>query len=197
MAEGVKRAEHPGEQCQSVTSKGQCPLKVIDGSRNCFAHGGHHIVNSIKAADQRVYKLLQWQSRVEDKNVTNAKSIREEIAILRMLIEERLNACKSNTDLMLNSTAISDMILKVDKLVNSCHRMEDAMGQLLDKQAIFQFADQVVAIISKYVDETKLEGIANEVMAALEKKSTEKQIAKHLTAGLLDGPDDNLEGEDS
>ena len=57
-----------------------------------------------------------------------------------MILEEVLNKCKDSKDLILKSSVISDLVVKVEKLVSSCHKMEGSMGQLLDKSAILQFA---------------------------------------------------------
>jgi hypothetical protein len=69
---------------------------------------------------------------------------------------------------MLNSGAIGDMVLKIEKLVSSCHKLEGLMGQLLDKQAILQFAGEVIDIIGEEcADTTIVEKIGGRIMLAI------------------------------
>ena len=85
-----------------------------------------------------------------------------------MIVEEKMNSCEDINDLMLISQPISDLVLKIDKVVNSCHKLDNSMGQLLDKSAILQFASEVINIIDAEVkDEKILNKIANKIMASL------------------------------
>ena len=61
-------------------------------------------------------------------------------------------------------------VAKIEKLVTSCHKLEESLGQTLDKQSIMQFADGVVGIISKHLPPEQLGIIADEIFALLEKK---------------------------
>ena len=71
-----------------------------------------------------------------------------------MLLEERLNACQDQMDLMYNASPIADLVIKIEKLVTSCHKLELATGTLLDKQAIVQFGSELVALISEEIADT-------------------------------------------
>jgi len=85
-------------------------------------------------------------------------------------MEEKLNKCEDTNDLLLASGAISDLVLKIEKVVSSCHRLEGSMNQLMDKSAIIQFASEVISIISNKIDDEKiLDSIANEILSAISK----------------------------
>lgn len=71
-------------------------------------------------------------------------------------MEERMATCHDATDLILQSGPISDLVMKIEKVVGSCHKLEGAMGQLLDKQAILLFASQVIQIISEHITDAAL-----------------------------------------
>lgn len=43
--------------------------------------------------------------------------------------------------------------MKIDRLVNSCHKLEGSLGQLLDKQAILNFASEVINVITDNLDD--------------------------------------------
>lgn len=183
MAEDVDKYQRVEEddplRCQAVTANGQCRIKAIDGSKYCPVHAGGG--NAAKAKEAtRNFRLTMWQARVGDfADNDGVKSLREEIGILRMLLEETLNRCKDPTELILYSNKISDLVMKVDKVVTSCHRLESATGQLLDKQAALNIASVIVAIVAKHVtDEDAMEAVANEIIAAIVNANTEKKETK-------------------
>lgn len=86
------------------------------------------------------------------------------------MLEARLNRCNDEFDLMMDSGNISDLIGRIEKIVVSCHKIEDAMGELLDKSALNAFASNVIQIISKVLkDQPNLIGqIADGILALLD-----------------------------
>ena len=176
MIERAPYEDHPG-RCQSTNSKGQCanlgiPLDNGTYAAFCQAHGGNqsqdaHIKNSV-----RNYRLTvaRFRTQLDEKaEAEGIKSLRDEIAILRICLEERLNTCKDAMDLILNSGAISDMVMKINVVVQSCHKLEGSMGQLLDKQAILQFAQVVIGIISSELEDSpeRINTIADNILKAV------------------------------
>lgn len=175
MAEDMgKCAADDPHRCQAVTKYGQCLLKSVelpDGTYTytCKAHGATHSVQSYNEKSYRTYQLERWQARLDQKAESeHIKSLRDEIGILRICLEERLNRCHDATDLILQSVAISDMVLKIEKVVSSCHKLESQMGQLMDKQALLNFAQRVIAIIADNIsDENVVNKIADDIIKGL------------------------------
>ena len=169
--EKCKELDDP-HRCQAtIPSKGQCinmASKTEDGKYGsfCMAHGGNRFIEKEKKDSLRNYQLDKFKARLSrHAESPGIKSLRDEIAILRMMLEERLNRCKDETDLVLQSGPISDLVMKIDKIVGSCHKLEGSMGQLLDKQAILQFASEVIEVIGDAVkDEVAIEKIGNSIM---------------------------------
>lgn len=196
----VVRISGPADprRCQGVGGMGQCNQIAMEGVANCAMHGGGMAMRKIEKETNNNYKILKYQERLKEKSGSGSvKSLRDEIGLLRMLIEERINLCNTPTDLIMSAGAISDMVVKVEKLVTSCHRIEGSMGQLLDKSTLIQFADRVVSIIAESVsDSIALDAIATKIMGALEGKDaieveatvTKEQAASNLA--LLDLDDD-------
>lgn len=174
MFERATQPDHP-ERCQAVNNKGQCPnlgLRRENGEGRfeyCLAHGGNKQREAAQRAGLRNYRLTKWNARLQQfGDAPEIKSLRDEIGILRLLMEQRLEKCKDAQDLILQSAPISDLVMKIDKVVTSCHKLEGSMGQLLDKQAILQFAQQVIGIVGDEVqDEDQLARIANKIVEAL------------------------------
>lgn len=156
------------KRCQSTGKNGQCPFISIEGYQYCPRHAGR----SVDAAEKRSanqYRLQVWQTRLEEfAESDNIKSLRDEIGILRILMEETLNKCKTATDLMIHSNKISDLAIRIEKLVTSCNRLETKMGMLLDKSAALNLAGQIVGIITTHVsDPTIVDAISNDIITAL------------------------------
>jgi hypothetical protein len=150
MADEIKRvpyAEHE-QRCQGMARGDQCWFFAVTGGTNCMMHGGNKQLESQRKASLKNYQLTMFRAKLErHSGSADIKSLRDEIGILRMIMEERLNRCKDETDLILQSGPIADLVVKIDKLVGSCHRLEGSMGELLDKTSVLQFANVIISII--------------------------------------------------
>jgi hypothetical protein len=141
-----------------------------DFGANCLVHGGNKQIASAEAKSLKNYNLTKFRYRQEIERLgdnNNIKSLRDEIGILRMLLEQRLEGITSDIDLMIQSSAISDMVLKIDKLVSSCHKLEGSMGHLLDKQAILQFGQEIIAIVGSRCTEEQTAEIAEAIFQTI------------------------------
>lgn len=168
--ERVPYAAHP-DRCQTNNAVGQCWFFKVEGSDYCLIHGGTAAQKAKKKRDLDMYRLGRYQQRVQElKDDSEIRSLRSEIGILRMLIEDRFNSIQNETELMAHSSAIADMLMKVEKLVSSCTKIEKQLGELLDKGQIVQFGQEVVEIISEYVNSEKLEEVALKIVQAMERK---------------------------
>lgn len=167
-------------RCQATVKYGQCPFKQIEGCQFCPMHGGASQLNALKAESQRQYRLAKWKDRLgEFADNDQVKSLREEIGILRILMEETMNMCKTSDDLLLYSGKISDLALRIEKVVSSCHRLEASTGMLLDKTAALHLASVIVKIISDHVtDEDAIDKISSQIIEEITKTKTEVKGTK-------------------
>lgn len=157
-------------RCQAtIPTQGQCHLISIEGAKYCIRHGGAAHQKAEERKQLNNYRVQKYQSRITEKSESGQlKSLRDEIAILRMLIEERLNSCKDSHDLLLYSGPLSDLIMKVDKVVNSCNRLEVNLGVMLDKTQALQFAAEIVDIVGKHIEDVELLAeISDEIATSL------------------------------
>lgn len=157
-------------QCEEVTGYGhQCRKEAEEGSRFCLHHAGNRAVEAGESDRLSNYRLQIYQQRLADKaGSPQLKSLKDEIGILRMMIETRLNACSDEMDLMMQSSSIATMVTQVEKLVSSCHRMDELTKNTLDRSELATFANQVLNIIQKHVtDADALDTIASELLSAV------------------------------
>jgi len=167
----IQRAKDPADpkRCQHVIpTKGQCPNLAVEGGENCLAHGGNK--QRIHNEDQRLrnYRLSRAKELFgQMPESDDVKNLRDEILILRMLLQEFINTrCTTSNDLIIFSAPIADLVMKVTKVVEKCHKLEGSMGELLDKQAILQFAGEVIKVISdEFKDQPeKVSAVADKLM---------------------------------
>jgi hypothetical protein len=176
----IKRvdSEDDPRRCQCVIpKKGQCINLSVPGSQYCAAHGGNKAFQDEQKKSMLNYKLEQWRWKqdLEDKlHSSDLKSLRDEIAILRVLMEERLNLCTSPADLVINSAAIADLVTKIERTVISCHKLEGSLGQLLDKNDIILLASTIIQIVNEEIeDKTMVQSVANRIVEAITNLSKE------------------------
>lgn len=152
-------------RCQCMVKSQQCPFKAEEGLTVCAMHKASADQNEeIKNAN--MYRLAKWQARVNEfAENDKVKSLRDEIGISRMLLEEIISKCDDSNSLILYSTKIADLVTRIEKLVSSCHRLESATGMLLDKSTALGIGMKIVDIISKYInDEAVIEKIGNDIV---------------------------------
>lgn len=156
-----KRLEHISDEfdprrCQASTGNGQCPRLSVDDTPYCQQHQGGSKEKCNSAKVLRNYRLSKWkfEGRMNEfADNPEIKSLREEIGIMRVVMEETLGRCEDSQDLLLYSSRISDHILKIQKLVEACHKLEQSTGNLLDKTTVLQLADTIVATIGNYIQD--------------------------------------------
>jgi len=165
-------------RCQvNIASQGQCRNKATVLGGTCPVHGGNKAIDKIEATNIRNYRLAKWQTALNrHAEAPRLKSLHDEVAILRMMLEEQLNKCQDTTDLIMQSHLLSDLVMKIEKVVKSCHNLESAVGQLMDKQDVMRFANNVIEIIGNEIqDEAALENISTALLELIE-SSNEKPV---------------------
>ena len=91
------------------------------------------------------------------------KSLREEIGVLRLLTETVMNRCQTAEDLLVNQGRIGDLISRIERLVNTCDRIEKSANMTLDKNVVINIAQQLIDITAKHItDPDVLHAIATE-----------------------------------
>jgi len=162
-----KCAPDDPNRCQTSAAGGQCQYLAVPGQQYCSRHGGRTAATNQELQKSNQYRIQLWQRRLDEFSETeDIKSLRGEIAILRHLTESICNQCKSHTDLILYSGRIGDMIMKIEKCVTSCDKLDSKMGLVLDKTAALTLASRVVEVITSHV--------------------TDPDVVDRISAGIID-----------
>lgn len=152
-------------RCQANEKNQQCRYEAAEGSDFC----PRHVSRGPRNQALKNYRLGKWQARVEEFADSNGiKSLREEIGILRMIMEGMLDKCHDSADVLLFAPRITDLAMKIEKIVSSCHKLENATGMLLDKSAALTLAGRVVEIIGGSIkNPDELNKIADQIAEAI------------------------------
>jgi hypothetical protein len=141
------------ERCQGITSFGPCPNKgtlLQDGTRSkyCLVHGGAVALKAEANALKAGYRLEKWNLKIQEfANAPALKSLRDEICILRMTLENELNMLDDEHALMMRSGTVSNLIAQITNTVKQCDALETKMGMYLDKGAILQFVNALITLL--------------------------------------------------
>lgn len=162
----------PGDarRCKANGTQSQCPYLANEGSDYCDRHASNKEKEMVALSGQRNYNLTKFRARVNQlADSTKAKSLREEVGMIRVMIENIWNRCSDEFELAMNTGKLSDLLMKAEKLISSCHRLETANGQLLDKSMALNFASGIVDIIATEIgDAAMVEKISERIMLAFQ-----------------------------
>lgn len=152
MAHELERvhAQDDPRRCRNATKAGQCWNVSVDGTHLCLACAKTDLVE----AERRGYLLTNPRFRTRMAELSTAdeiKSLRDEVAIARMLVEERLNKINTDLDLYASCGAINTLLLTIEKLVSRSHILEQNLGQLYHKSTIVQMMQSFVEVVDDEV----------------------------------------------
>lgn len=149
MTKYQKTYEADPERCQAVTPLGQCINKASEGNKFCPKHKPQRKEINMPLRNYRLAKAEMKEGAERHASSTELKSLREEIALIRTMAERRLNMIDSNADFMTACGQVNTLFLTLEKLINTCHRMEVNVGELLSKAALVEVAKEIGAILNE------------------------------------------------
>jgi len=162
----IRTTEDDPARCQSNDAKGQCMNKSVEGTEYCPVHGGRD-----KMPHRRIYELKKskYQATLERQtDHEGVKSLRTEIGVLRMLMETRLNRIEDDSQLMLESQGISNLVVQIEKLVSSCNKIDLQFSNILTEEQAIQWMAEISDIIDENINDSEIKVIiAAEIEARL------------------------------
>jgi hypothetical protein len=161
-------------RCKGSQPDGQCQNVAEDGSDYCRACGG---ISQAPARRLRQYLLAKAQDSTRLAQFAEheeVKSLRDEIALARMLIERRFNLIQNDADLISACGSLNTLLLTVERLVKSAHAIEKSLGALLARNAVLRVGQQICQIIVERLEgiqnyERIVDGIITDIVATISK----------------------------
>lgn len=163
-------------RCKGASNDGQCRNVAEEGSDYCRAHGG-------RVEDSRRLYLLQkakYRQRLAQlKDHEEIKSLREEIALCRMMIEERLNMVKTDTELLAAYSTVNSLLLTMERLIKTSHQIEQNLGALLAKPTVILLGQSIVQILIEELKgipqyEERVDSITDRLFLTIEQATNEE-----------------------
>lgn len=98
------------------------------------------------------YKISKYQDRLAELDSDGENSVlnlREELALARIVLEEIFNQCGTTNDLLTFSNQIDTYLNRVQRMVESCFKLEKMLGNMLTKEQLLTFAEGIITDISE------------------------------------------------
>lgn len=167
----IKEVNDPSQRCTALIAGNtrQCIYRREPGSEKCLLHAGMAATKKLEEQKIKNYRLHRYQRRVSElADSEGVKSLREEIGILRVVLEEILNSCETTNDLIMYSQKISSIARDIERLVVSCHRLESSLGFLIDKTTVLNISNQIVQVVSSHIkDNHQLDTIVDQIVEVI------------------------------
>jgi hypothetical protein len=166
MAEGITKIEYDGDpmRCHGIISGSrQCGNVKLPTGNFCPVHAGAG--NDQTKANLRNYQLTVFKARLQrHADSPILKSLRDEVGILRMMLETILNNVATDTDLVIAAPRILEITKAVTGTVEACHKLEDKLGEHLDRTTLMKFGEKIIAILGEeIVDKALLQKVSERI----------------------------------
>lgn len=143
-------------RCKASVGTDQCRTVAVEGSDYCSIHAGSY---QPPEKGLRQYYLARAQDRARLAAFAehdDIKSLRDEIALTRMMIEAIWNSAQSDIERLSVYGRVNAHILTLEKLVKTCNQLEERLGTLLEKSAILRVGQQICEVLV-----SRLSGLPN------------------------------------
>ena len=130
-------------RCQHTGVRGSCVQTAIDGSAYCEIH-------STEADRLKGYRLQDPELRRRFDELSrdaSLETVKQEVLLLRVLIEDRLNFCKNAAERASALQYVTSSLATVDKLLNSLERLQRAASITLDKPTLSRLSEKIINIL--------------------------------------------------
>lgn len=145
------------EKCIYTDTRGfQCTEDRIPGSAYCAKH--------TKRKRKTKLDLLSWRERVDTIASGKVKDLSEEVAILRLVLENTIKMCTDGPTLVAHNATIALTVDKIDKLIQSTLKIEKHEGDNFSSAQLLEFTEDIIAIIAEHVDNDAMYKISNAIM---------------------------------
>lgn len=134
-------------RCQQSNREAQCTYRAEPGDSYCARHLGK---NREEPQNREMYMLTNARLRSRKSAFhehDEIKSLREEIALSRAMIEERLRLVTNDAEMLAAMNPVHQYLLTVERLVKSAHLLEQNLGTLLAKPTLLKIGQEICQIV--------------------------------------------------
>lgn len=136
---------------------GQCMMVSVEGGNRCLPHGGGRQLEVAKKAQIRAYAKNRWSAEIQaNANDSEIKSLREELGISRIMLNQILDRCKDSHDLLLMSGPIDTFLKTINLIQKTSHAIEKDLQSMIGPDALAEFANELFDIIMEEVTDANV-----------------------------------------
>lgn len=141
---------------------------AIPGSAYCPRCKGPGELDLVRKGLYRFHSA-EAQARLQGmKSHTEGRTLANEVALLRILLETQLNKCSTEYDLLTNEATISRLIENITKCLTANNKMEERIGELLTLEQVIMMLQSFFNMVIQYIpDPEQQEKIAIELNAMI------------------------------
>jgi hypothetical protein len=167
----VRDLDDPNRCTYMKPGEGQCMMRAVEGGTRCKVHGGGRQLQVQKKEQLRAYAKNRWSAAIrENANDSEIKSLREELGIARIMLDQLLNRCKDSHDLLMMSTPIDNMLKTINLIQKTSHSIEKDLDNMIGPDSLMKFGDELFNVIMEEVEDTDtINRIALKLGRALQK----------------------------
>lgn len=146
----LERTNIPEERCESPIP---CKYKKVENSRFCGRHGANKELEKKAKATMYEFKLDRVRSRTNMLAVDPTRySTGNELAILRLTLEDVINRIGDEGELFQSSDTIRNLIMSIEKVVQTCLEQDRKLKLLLTVQDVVQLIQLIMDDITEIVE---------------------------------------------
>ena len=148
----MMKAESEDKRCLH----GNCPYERLEDHDMCRIHAGAKQLSPTKQLKQTRYDLAETEyltrlnNRISDKATDPEQhTLRKEIGIVEIMMEERLNTISSNAELIVFQDEIANLIARIESLKKTDLAMAKEKKDLIPLDDVFGLAQQLLSVVTK------------------------------------------------
>ena len=170
-------------RCQSVTRDGQCRYLSVEGSEHCAYHNGNQRGgNQLEQRKKDRYLIDQADLRQSYERFNDDKGylgLKDEISLLSMILQKRINSIQSDADNMMAVGHINILTQRLESMKINLIKFQTSLGLVLGKDELRILARNMAQILDE-----ELEGLPDK--AARMDRIVERLFSEIENAGRKD-----------
>jgi len=132
-------------------------MKAVEGGTRCKCHGGGSQLQVAKKKQLTAYAKNRWNAEIRNNaEDSEIKSLRQELGIARIMLNQLTNRCKDSHDLLMMSGPIDNMLKTINLIQKTSHSIEKDLAGTVGPEQLNQFAEEMFNIIMDEVQDTNV-----------------------------------------
>jgi hypothetical protein len=170
--------DDPG-RCQGMTHDGQCNQLSLSYSKFCKRHARGDKTEEMNVERYLIDNQELRDSYMRQQGNKHYLNLEQEIHLIKMLIERRLNSIRTEADLTLSCAPIANLVARLESMKVALLKMEQQLGLVINKDDLNQLAREIAAVLDEELEgkddkEELMERICIRVVEAIQSAGTQE-----------------------